>query len=56
MRYLKYMTSVVVALLAFALVSAQETAGIRFFKGTFAEAQAEAQRQGKPLFVDFYAT
>ena len=56
MRYLKYMTSVVVALLAFALVSAQETAGIRFFKGSFAEAQAEAQRQGKPLFVDFYAT
>nr|WP_314774159.1 thioredoxin fold domain-containing protein [uncultured Porphyromonas sp.] len=56
MRYLKYMTSVVVALLAFALVSAQETAGIRFFKGSFAEAQAEAKRQGKPLFVDFYAT
>ena len=55
MRYLKYVTSLVVALLAFSFVSAQE-AGIRFFKGTFAEALAEAQRQNKPLFVDFYAT
>ena len=55
MRYLKYVTSLVVALLAFSFVSAQET-GIRFFKGTFAEALAEAQRQNKPLFVDFYAT
>ena len=55
MRHLKYVTSLVVALLAFSFVSAQE-AGIRFFKGTFAEALAEAQRQNKPLFVDFYAT
>ena len=56
MRYLKYVTFVVVALLSFAIGSAQEATGIRFFKGSFAEAQAEAQRQGKPLFVDFYAT
>ena len=55
MRYLKLVASIVVALLAFSFVSAQE-AGIRFFKGTFAEALAEAQRQNKPLFVDFYAT
>ena len=33
---------------------AQDT-GIKFFKGTFEEALAEAQKQDKPLFVDFYA-
>ena len=36
MRYLKYVTSLVVALLAFSFVSAQE-AGILLLKGTFAE-------------------
>lgn len=35
---------------------AQEGQGIRFFQGSFDEALKEAQRQGKPLFVDFYAT
>ena len=45
MRYLKYVTFVVVALLSFAIGSAQEATGIRFFKGSFAEAQAEAPRQ-----------
>lgn len=35
--------------------AAEETQGIRFFKGTFAEALAKAKAEGKPLFVDFYA-
>ena len=29
--------------------------GIKFFKGTFAEALAQAKTANKPLFVDFYA-
>lgn len=36
-------------------LKAQEK-GIQFFKGTFNEALAEAAKQKKPLFVDFYAT
>lgn len=36
-------------------VMAQESKGIQFFKGTFAEALAKAKAEGKPLFVDFYA-
>ena len=56
MRITKFATLLVAAVLAFFTASAQEATGIRFFKGTFTEALAEAQRQGKPLFVDFYAT
>ena len=29
--------------------------GITFFKGSFKDALVEAQKQNKPLFVDFYA-
>lgn len=30
--------------------------GIRFFKGSFEEALAKAQKENKPVFIDFYAT
>jgi thiol-disulfide isomerase/thioredoxin len=30
--------------------------GIKFFKGTWEEVLVEASKQGKPIFVDFYAT
>lgn len=30
--------------------------GIQFFQGSFEQAQTEAKKQHKPLFVDFYAT
>ena len=44
-------------LLLFALLcKAQGEQGITFFKGSFNEALAEAKKQNKPLFVDFYAT
>ncbi len=36
-------------------LQAQEKKGIQFFKGSFEEALKEAQKQNKPLFVDFYA-
>ncbi len=36
-------------------LQAQEKKGIQFFKGSFEEALQEAQKQNKPLFVDFYA-
>lgn len=36
------------------ILFAQEE-GIKFFSGTFEEALAEAKKQDKPLFVDFYA-
>lgn len=35
-------------------VSTQE--GIQFFQGSFQQAQEEAKKHHKPLFVDFYAT
>ena len=38
------------------LCKAQGEQGITFFKGSFNEALAEAKKQNKPLFVDFYAT
>lgn len=34
---------------------AEGSEGIKFFKGSWAEAQALAEREGKLLFVDFYA-
>lgn len=30
--------------------------GIRFFKGSFEEALAQAKEEDKPIFIDFYAT
>lgn len=30
--------------------------GIRFFKGSFEEALAKAKEEGKPVFIDFYAS
>ena len=38
------------------LCQAQGEQGITFFKGSFQEALAEAKKQNKTLFVDFYAT
>lgn len=35
-------------------LKAQDT-GIKFFKGTFAEAQAKAQKENKLIFMDAYA-
>lgn len=42
--------------LTFLPAVAQNTTGVMFFKGTWQEALAEAQRQQKPLFVDVYTT
>ena len=48
---------ILLPLLLFALLcKAQGEQGITFFKGSFNEALAEAKKQNKPLFVDFYAT
>ena len=49
-----FLLSLLCALIALP-VMAQESKGIQFFKGTFAEALAKAKAEGKPLFVDFYA-
>ena len=48
---------ILLLLLFVALVAKAEDSdkGIRFFKGSFAEALVEANKQNKPLFVDFYA-
>lgn len=48
---------ILLLLLFVALVAKAEDSdkGIRFFKGSFAEALVEAKKQNKPLFVDFYA-
>lgn len=35
---------------------ADEPTGIRFFTGSWAQVLAEAKRQNKPLYVDFYTT
>lgn len=47
-------------LLAFCLlmpsVRAEEPTGVQFFRGSWQQALAEAQRQNKPLYVDFYTT
>ena len=56
MNKLKHILLSLLLLLMVQPVSAQQEQGIRFFKGTFEAALQEAQRQGKPLFVDFYAT
>ena len=56
MNKLKHILLSLLLLLVVQPVSAQQEQGIRFFKGTFEAALQEAQRQGKPLFVDFYAT
>ncbi len=42
-------------MLCFVGLKAQDGKGIKFFKGTFAEAQALAAKENKLLFVDFYA-
>ena len=34
---------------------AEATNGIKFFKGTFSEALAQAKQENKIVFVDFYA-
>jgi len=48
---------ILLPLMLLALVcKAQGEQGITFFKGSFNEALAEAKKQNKPLFVDFYAT
>lgn len=36
--------------------SAQSSTGIEFFHGTWTEALAQAKEQGKPMFVDIWAT
>ena len=56
MNKLKHLLLSALLLLVALPALAQEGQGIRFFKGSFEEALKEAQRQGKPLFVDFYAT
>jgi len=56
MTQLKQYLLALVLLLVALPARAQEGEGIRFFKGTFEEALKEAKKQGKPLFVDFYAT
>jgi thiol:disulfide interchange protein dsbD len=56
MNKLKHILLSLLLLLMVQPVSAQQEQGIRFFKGTFEDALKEAQRQNKPLFVDFYAT
>lgn len=37
------------------LCAQEKNEGIKFFQGTFDEALAQAKKEGKPLFVDFYA-
>ena len=56
MNKLKHILLSLLLLLMMQPVSAQQEQGIHFFKGTFEDALKEAQRQNKPLFVDFYAT
>ena len=56
MTQLKQYLLALILLLVALPARAQEGEGIRFFKGTFEEALKEAKKQGKPLFVDFYAT
>lgn len=44
-------------LLCFGTASASlAQAQVRFFQGTWSEAVAEAHKQNKPIFVDFYTT
>lgn len=38
------------------LSSTVKAQGIEFFHGTFAEAQVEAQKEGKQIFMDFYTS
>lgn len=33
-----------------------KTTGIKFFTGTYQQALAEAQKEGKPIFIDAYTT
>ncbi|WP_460974570.1 thioredoxin family protein [Spirosoma knui] len=35
---------------------AEEPSGVRFFTGSWQQVQAEASRQHKPIYVDFYTT
>lgn len=37
-------------------VRTDEPTGVQFFNGSWEQAMAEARRQNKPLFVDFYTT
>lgn len=37
-------------------VRADEPTGVRFFNGSWQQALAEARRQHKPLFIDFYTS
>lgn len=52
---MKYMLMSAMLLMAQAAGAQTEDKGIRFFNGSLAEALAEAQRQNKPVFADFYA-
>jgi len=42
--------------LLFVDVRADEPVGIQFFSGSWQEVLAEAKRQNKPIYVDFYTT
>lgn len=49
---MKHLLASLTLILTLSLISAQ---GIKFFEGTFEEAQAEAKAQGKLIFMDAYA-
>lgn len=44
----------VFTLIAFTLVANSADRGIKFFKGTYAEAIAKAKQEGKQIFIDFF--
>lgn len=52
---MKRLYSIAAILLMFPSILFAQEGGIKFFEGTFEEALIEAQKQDKPLFVDFYA-
>lgn len=48
---------IVITILSFVnKTNSTESDGIHFFKGTWKEALAEAQKQHKPIFLDIYAS
>ena len=50
------LTSILIGLLASSYTEAPYKKGIHFYKGSFEEALAQAEKEKKPVFVDFYAT
>lgn len=51
----KIFSALMVMLISISLLAQEQNEGIVFFEGSFEEALAEAQKQDKSLFVDFYA-